>query len=673
MRALAVACLALLAAVSPALIAPPPAAAADAPIGGSWVATCPEASLSGFVLHARCRDTGGALQDTTLDLLTCGQPATATNVNGQLACESGPRHPGVGGSWAGSCGNERLIDRQLTALCLDTAGVKHSAALNLAACAEPQTAMNQNGQLVCEHSLPVATTSRTMTLTPAVNGQPPVVTREVIVRTDPPADTTAAGGTAAGNLATGSASPRPGQFGAGALPVVGGSWSATCTSSTLGLDLVFSATCKAPDGSTHQSSLRITNCAQPARIANINGTVACENGPRVVQVSGAWSSSCIEDSLAGPVLTATCVTAAGIAMVSSLDLSRCRTPTLVENSNGKLACVPRQAAVANVAASSGVTIAAPVSPGVSGVAGTWDMTTETGVHFALPLAETGGSIVGQGEVGGSHFEIAAQLLPNVRHFILNWQVASATTSLSGNGTMELSADGSTLAVRLLFQGADASGGQWSGTRAVASEGVAAAGGTVVLPGFGAPGAVPDGFVGATVTRTVSVRTQPKLSGSTVLRSLAPGTEVSVKCQGNWCQLSTGNEFVSKGYLTLHPAVATNSVAANGSSTATQRIAAVEQSASLPPGVLPCSQRVSSRSIGSTDAVTIMFHSTSAASRTLNWVDRDGKNVFYANVAPGKTVAQPTFARDIWELTDDSGGCVLLFIAGSSASQTVDVP
>ena len=81
MRALAVAFLAAQVGLSLAWL---PASAADAPIDGSWVATCPEASLSGFILHAKCRDPSGNLRDATLDILTCAQPATATNVNGKI-------------------------------------------------------------------------------------------------------------------------------------------------------------------------------------------------------------------------------------------------------------------------------------------------------------------------------------------------------------------------------------------------------------------------------------------------------------------------------------------------------------------------------------------------------------------------------------------------------------
>ncbi len=213
MRALVVACLAVCSAVVVAALAPSPASAL---VGGSWTGSCPGYSVHAFTIDAECRDINGVNVASTLNLLTCGQPATAGNANGRLVCESGPRRPPVPGSWSGSCGEERLAGRTLSAECIDTAGRKVSASLDLSTCNQPASAGNQNGRLVCESGLAQA------------SSPPPPTSRTTILHMDPPS---AAGSAQTQTLplrmpAPVIVLPAPGQA-ASASPSFGGAWNIT--------------------------------------------------------------------------------------------------------------------------------------------------------------------------------------------------------------------------------------------------------------------------------------------------------------------------------------------------------------------------------------------------------------------------------------------------------------
>jgi hypothetical protein len=59
------------------------------------VQSCGYERLTGTLLAATCRDAGGAWVVTSLDLVTCRQPATAGNQDGKLVCESGVKPPPV--------------------------------------------------------------------------------------------------------------------------------------------------------------------------------------------------------------------------------------------------------------------------------------------------------------------------------------------------------------------------------------------------------------------------------------------------------------------------------------------------------------------------------------------------------------------------------------------------
>ncbi len=191
--------------------------ARNPPVGGSWALSCENEQLSGTVLHATCRDIAGNPVVASLDLLACGQPATAGNQNGVLVCESGARNPPVGGSWAMSCENERLSGTMLTASCRDFGGNPIVTSLDLLTCGQPATAGNQNGVLVCESG------------------------RRVVP--------------------------------------IGGSWALSCENDQIAGN-VLSAVCRDIAGNQVNTSLDLQSCVQPATAGNQNGILVCESGVR---------------------------------------------------------------------------------------------------------------------------------------------------------------------------------------------------------------------------------------------------------------------------------------------------------------------------------------------------------------------------------------------------------
>jgi hypothetical protein len=69
---------------------------------GSWSRSCFEGKLIRTILTAKCHRTDGSVQESDLDIATCADPVSAGNQNGQLVCESGPA--GTGG--AGASGSD---------------------------------------------------------------------------------------------------------------------------------------------------------------------------------------------------------------------------------------------------------------------------------------------------------------------------------------------------------------------------------------------------------------------------------------------------------------------------------------------------------------------------------------------------------------------------------------
>ena len=56
--------------------------------GGSWSASCRNASMQGQTLVTSCQDDNGVYRNTSIDVAQCAQNLIA-NRNGQLACEEG--------------------------------------------------------------------------------------------------------------------------------------------------------------------------------------------------------------------------------------------------------------------------------------------------------------------------------------------------------------------------------------------------------------------------------------------------------------------------------------------------------------------------------------------------------------------------------------------------------
>ncbi|MEJ0011489.1 MAG: hypothetical protein WDM94_02460 [Bauldia sp.] len=515
MRALVVACLAVLSAALFAVLPLSPASAAERLAAGSWADSCPNGSVSGFTLTADCLDGAGALHTTSLSLLSCGQPPAAGNANGRLVCESGPRSLAVPGSWSSSCGNDLLAGQSLKAICLDGAGQKVSAFLDLSTCARPLRAGNQNGRLVCESGLAqAAPTSRTTILhlnPPPPAGPPPVLRLP--------------------------------------LPV-------------------------------------------PGIVLNVPGQAAS----------------------AGPSF-----------------------------------------------------------------AGAWNVTTNAGERFQLLLNQNGAAVTGSADVNGTHVILSGNAVGG--RLDATWVIGTPSGGrLTGAGVFDLSPDGSQLTGALRIGSQVANNASWVGVRGSgASSVVLAPPGAANLPAMTTTNSA-DGPVRATVRSSVSIRTAPTMKGSDILGTLLQGTEVTVECQKSWCALSTGEGFVSKGFLTLHgPAASTNTAASTGAAMPSNETRVAVGQVAPPSAAAPvavdsfvgsgCSPRPPSVDLGGAK-VTLMFHNASSATRHLFWINRNGERVPYQIIPPGGTVPQETFNGHVWELTDEDGQCKTFFTAGT-ISQTLE--
>lgn len=69
---------------------------------GSWSQSCSQSTLEGNLLSARCVKIDGSEQDSQLDISSCAQPASAGNQDGQLICESGLASSVGGGGTGGA-------------------------------------------------------------------------------------------------------------------------------------------------------------------------------------------------------------------------------------------------------------------------------------------------------------------------------------------------------------------------------------------------------------------------------------------------------------------------------------------------------------------------------------------------------------------------------------------
>ena len=68
----------------------------NADFPGSWKQSCTDGVLLASILSAKCYRSAGGFSETQLDVRTCAEPATAGNNDGQLVCESGVGGGGIG-------------------------------------------------------------------------------------------------------------------------------------------------------------------------------------------------------------------------------------------------------------------------------------------------------------------------------------------------------------------------------------------------------------------------------------------------------------------------------------------------------------------------------------------------------------------------------------------------
>ncbi len=69
-----------------------------------------------------------------------------------------------------------------------------------------------------------------------------------------------------------------------------------------------------------------------------------------------------------------------------------------------------------------------------------------------------------------------------------------------------------------------------------------------------------------------------------------------------------------------------------------------------------------KTLRATRATRIDFVNDIAQPVKLYWLNYHGKRVFYATIAPGRSIVQPTYDSDPWVLLDVSGGCVGYVVA-----------
>lgn len=114
----------------------------DALPSGSWIQSCRNYRMDGWVLKAECR-SGRRWQRTEINTRNCREDIS--NQDGRLVCGSGYSLPR--GSWIESCRNYGMDGRVLSAECSDNRGRWRFSELDTRGCRAPVS--NQNGKLVC--------------------------------------------------------------------------------------------------------------------------------------------------------------------------------------------------------------------------------------------------------------------------------------------------------------------------------------------------------------------------------------------------------------------------------------------------------------------------------------------------------------------------------------------
>ena len=120
------------------------ATAASAAPRGSYLSTCSNVSQSGTMLSARCEVSPGIYASRTqLDLSRCSGN-DISNIRGKLRCSGSI----PGGSYASSCGDNRVLDGILSSTCADRYGKRFRTRIAIASCRRGDIA-NIDGQLTC--------------------------------------------------------------------------------------------------------------------------------------------------------------------------------------------------------------------------------------------------------------------------------------------------------------------------------------------------------------------------------------------------------------------------------------------------------------------------------------------------------------------------------------------
>jgi len=124
-----------------------PQAEAQTPPRGSYLRTCPEASVYRGRLTAVCRRRDGSFQQSSLaDVGRC--VGDIGNIDGRLRCHYGAPASLPGGSYQQTCGNIGLNGRTLVATCRTMKGrMQRTSLANVDRCVGDIG--NNNGQLNC--------------------------------------------------------------------------------------------------------------------------------------------------------------------------------------------------------------------------------------------------------------------------------------------------------------------------------------------------------------------------------------------------------------------------------------------------------------------------------------------------------------------------------------------
>jgi uncharacterized protein YraI len=149
----------------------------------SWINDCIDDSMIGTTLSALCPEGGGAVR-SSLDITTCAPPLRVDFEGGRLFCASGARIPPIGGSWVRSCVNESMSGTTLSTMCQTLSGTWVAASLDIATCNAPAAAGNEGGILVCESGTKppaVAENSPAQPQTPPITTLRPAETAPVII------------------------------------------------------------------------------------------------------------------------------------------------------------------------------------------------------------------------------------------------------------------------------------------------------------------------------------------------------------------------------------------------------------------------------------------------------------------------------------------------------------